>query len=53
MSVITNAFGYYHFDDVRVGSVYLVEASAQGYTFTPQVVSVNDQLDGLNLTALP
>jgi hypothetical protein len=53
MTMVTNAFGYYHFDEVQSGSTYLLNAQARGYTFTPRVVSVNDELTDVNLTALP
>jgi hypothetical protein len=52
MSVITNAFGYYRFDEVRSGGTYLLRANARGYTFTPKIVSVTDDLTGIDLTAL-
>jgi hypothetical protein len=53
MSALTNAFGYYNFSEVQSGSTYILQAGARGYTFTPRVVSVNDQLSDVNLTALP
>ena len=53
MVTISNAFGYYHFDAVQSGGTYLLNASARGYTFAPRVVSVNDELTDINLTALP
>jgi hypothetical protein len=30
-----------------------MNATARGYTFTPRVMSVNDELTDVNLTALP
>jgi hypothetical protein len=53
MTALTNAFGYFHFDDVRAGSTCLLNAQARGFIFTPRVVSVTDQLTDLDLTALP
>ena len=53
LTALTNAFGYYHFDSVQAGETYLVGAQARGYTFTPRVITVNDQLTDLDLTALP
>ena len=50
---ITNAFGFYHFDEVQSGTSYLMKASARGYTFTPRVVTVNDQLSDIDMIALP
>ena len=53
MSVISNAFGYYYFSEVQAGSTYLLGATARNYTFTPRVLSVNDALTDVDLTALP
>ena len=53
MSVISNAFGYYHFDEVQSGGTYILGASARGFTFTPRILSVRDELTGVDLTALP
>jgi VCBS repeat-containing protein len=53
ITAVTNAFGYYHFDAVRSGSTFILGAAARGYTFTPRVVSVTDQITGLDITALP
>jgi len=53
MTMITNAFGYYRFDEVQSGGSYLLNATARGYIFTPRVVSVNDSLTDVDITALP
>jgi hypothetical protein len=53
MSMITNAFGYYRFDEVQSGGTYLLNATSRVYTFTPRVVTVNDSLTDVDLTALP
>ena len=50
-SVRTNQFGYYRFDDVEAGEVYTVNARHKRYRFSPQVVSIQDSLTNLNLTA--
>ena len=39
---ITNAFGYYRFDEVGVGQTYVIEAASKKYTFAPQVVFVEN-----------
>lgn len=39
---ITNAFGYYRFDEVGVGQNYVIEAASKKYTFAPQVVFVEN-----------
>ncbi|MBV9240722.1 MAG: carboxypeptidase regulatory-like domain-containing protein, partial [Acidobacteria bacterium] len=52
-NAITNAFGYYSFENVPSGASYLLNGSARGYVFTPRVVTVSDQLTNVDLTALP
>ena len=51
--VLTSAFGYYRFDDVAVGDIYLVNVSSKRYTFTPQVVSLVEEITDLNFIAEP
>ena len=53
ITAVSNAFGYYHFDAVQSGDTYMFNASARGYTFSPRVVAVTDQLTDLDLRALP
>jgi hypothetical protein len=53
MTMVTNAFGYYRFDEVQSGGSYLLNATARGYIFTPRVVSVTDSLTDVDLMALP
>ncbi len=50
-SARTNSFGYYSFDNVRVGETYILNASRKGYVFAPQVVSVSDHISELNFIA--
>jgi CSLREA domain-containing protein len=46
----TNGFGYYSFDAVRAGEVYIVSAkSSRTMTFNPVVITVNDDMTGVNL----
>lgn len=42
---ITNAFGYYRFDEVSVGQTYVIEAASKKYTFAPQVVFVENDMN--------
>lgn len=44
---ITNAFGYFRFDDVEVGRTYLVSASHKRYSFASQTVQVQDEVTDL------
>ncbi len=50
-SARTNSFGYFRFDQVPSGQTYTLAATAKGYSFVSQVVSVNDEIVDLNLTA--
>jgi hypothetical protein len=47
-TTLTNAFGYYRFDSVRSGDVYVVRAAARRFTFSPSTISLTDQLTDLN-----
>ena len=47
----TNQFGYFHFEDVGVGETYIFDARAKGYTFATQVLSIDEDIKGLNFTA--
>lgn len=49
-TVLTNSFGYYRFLDVSSGQIAIVSAFSKRYAYTPQVVSVTNDLDGLNFT---
>ncbi len=48
----TNPFGFYTFDDVKTGETYIVNAHHKRFQFTPQAVSVFEQITALNITAL-
>ncbi len=47
----TNSFGYFNFEMVEVGQTYVFNITAKGYTFTPQIVAVKDELTELNFVA--
>lgn len=47
----TNPFGYYRFEDVRVGETYILSASAKWYQFAPQVVELLETVQNLDFTA--
>jgi hypothetical protein len=44
MWVIINPFGYYHFDEVSPALDLHPQRHDRGYTFTPRVVRVTDEL---------
>lgn len=48
---LTNQFGYYRFRDVALRGTYIFNASSKSYKFSPQILTVNDQLDDLNFTS--
>lgn len=52
-SVTTNPFGYYQFENVATGSTYTVAVVSKRFTFTPQIIQVNDNLSNIDFTALP
>lgn len=47
----TSTFGYFRFDDVEVGQNYIVSISSKRFQFTPQVVSVTDEITDLTFVA--
>lgn len=49
----SNMFGFYRFYDVSAGNTYLVNVSHKRFSFAPQAVLVNEELNNLNFTALP
>ena len=46
----TTAFGYFRFGDVASGETYVIQVSSKLYRFTPQVLSVNQDIADLDLT---
>jgi subtilisin-like proprotein convertase family protein len=52
-TAITNPFGYYEFDNVQVGRTYTLTASLKRYRFNPVIVTVNDEIANLDITANP
>lgn len=52
-SARSNMFGFYRFNEVQAGATYIVSVNHKRYTFTPQAVSVNEELTDLDFTALP
>lgn len=49
----SNPFGYYRFEDVETGANYTINITHKQYQFTPQIISVTEDLQELNFTALP
>lgn len=49
----TNSFGFYAIESVAAGETYTATVRAKGFTFAPQIVNVNESIDGLDFTAQP
>lgn len=47
----SSIFGYFFFDDVRVGGTYVVSVSAKQYSFTPRMISIIDEIGDLDFIA--
>lgn len=48
----TDENGYYRFTEVATGETYIVGVHSKRFTFTPQVVTVTEDLNELNFSAL-
>lgn len=46
----TNQFGYFVFQDIAVGETYIISVRHKNYIFTPQIISANDDIEGLLIT---
>ncbi len=47
----TNSFGYYRLDDVTAGATYTIAVTKKRYSFTPQQLQINDNLQNVNFIA--
>lgn len=50
-TVRTSSFGYYRFDDIESGQTVIVSVISKRFSFTPQVVSIADNIEELNFVA--
>jgi hypothetical protein len=50
-SAITNAFGYYRFEEVPAGQSYVFNVVSKRYTFPSRAVTVSEELSELNFEA--
>ncbi|HMS40233.1 MAG TPA: carboxypeptidase-like regulatory domain-containing protein, partial [Pyrinomonadaceae bacterium] len=50
-SVNSNAFGYFKFENVEVGRTYIISVRHKQYVFTQRVLTVNDEISELILSA--
>ena len=49
----TNPFGFYRFEGVPAGETYVFNALHKRYLFSPQILTVTEQIDNLNFVAAP
>ncbi len=52
ITVRTNSFGYYNFENVVEGKSYSIKTTHRGHSFAPQNVIVTDEGNDTNLTAI-
>ena len=50
-TVLTNGFGYYRFEAISIDETYILEARAKRYKFSPQVVSITEEISNLDFSA--
>ena len=51
-SARTASFGNYQFEDVAAGQTYVIVVVSKRYQFTPQILSVSDNVNDLNFIAI-
>ncbi len=51
----SSSVGYFRFDDVQAGQIYVISIRSKKYQFTnsAEIVNVNDEITNLDFTALP
>jgi hypothetical protein len=52
-TAITNAFGYYRFENVATGGTYTMAVRSKSYTFAPRTLQVNNNLTDVDFAAQP
>jgi protocatechuate 3,4-dioxygenase beta subunit len=52
-TAVTSSFGYYSFDNITTGVTYTVGVQSKRYTFTQQVLQINNSLSNLDFVAQP
>ena len=54
-TVMTNAFGYYRFDEVAAGETYILSIAHKSYQFanSPRILFVGEDLEDIDFTASP
>ncbi len=49
----TNVFGYYRFAEIPAGGTYIAGVRHKSYRFTPQVINLTNDLDGVDFVGFP
>jgi hypothetical protein len=52
LRVMTNAFGYYKFDDVQSGGFYIMGVESRRFRYSTRVVQVTDSLADIDFTPI-
>ena len=52
-SVLTNGFGRFRFDDVAVGETYTIDVRAKGLVFRPRLITVTEDVTGIEIGPEP
>jgi len=50
-TALTNPFGFYRFDEIPVGATYVLSVSHKRYQFSPQILTVTEDVAELNFIA--
>ena len=50
---LTNAFGYFRFENVEAGESYIVGVESKLYSFAPQVITISADITEINFIAQP
>ena len=51
-TAISSSFGYYQFTEVAVGETYIISVVSKRFFFVPQVISVGEEIQELDLVAV-
>lgn len=50
-TIRSSSFGYYNFDDLEAGQTIVISVNSKRFSFTPQVVTLSDNIEELNFWA--
>ena len=52
VTAVSNSFGYYNFEGIQAGETYFFNVRHREYQFTGQAITINEDVQGLDFTAL-